>query len=257
MKRNGAKASPLSLLNSMAALFPKIYDLIDKNTNKHATLRCYEPISTEGSSEPWDTFTVKPLNPPGALSLLLLRSDPMYELGSESLRKQLLIEHLLVLHQRVDNELIGRRYPRKKIQDLLAGQVSAQNPTSSPLLEEVLCELFRLQKIHIDRRAKAITFSPPDLRLWKSDRPVLFAELDNCWNFTPLKQQPLGTWLEQKEEEGWKVSWPTADGKFEDIKATLLQKQKLPEGKHKKDELAVHLGRLQALQTLTELQLKT
>jgi len=241
----------------MAALFPKIYDIIGQNPTKHATLRCSLSSSTEGSPELWDGFTVKPLNPPGALSLLLLHFDPMYELGSEALRKQILTEQLLVLHQRVDKELVGRRFPRKKIQDLLAGQVSAQSPIASPLLEEVLCELFQVQKILIDRRAKVLSFSPPDPRLWKQDRPLLFAEPDNCWSFTSSQSHSLSTWLQQKEQEGWKLSWPTADGKLEDIKAILLAKNRLPEGKVKKDDLAVLAGRLQALTVLDELQLKT
>lgn len=241
----------------MAALFPKIYDVIDKNPTKHATLRWRELISTEGSSEQWESFCVMPLDPPGALSLLMLRTDPMYELGSPSLRKQILTEQLLVLHTRVDKELVGRRYPRKKIQDLLAGQISAQSPASSPLLEEVLCELFQVQKILIDRRSKTIQFSPPDPRLWKSDRRLVFSEPDNCWSFTPSESISLPVWLQQKEQENWQLSWPTADGKFEDLKAILVAKHRLPEGKVKKDELAVLVGRLQSLDCLTELQLKT
>ena len=67
----------------MAALFPKIYDVINQNPNKDATLRWREPIPTQGSSfESWEGFVLKPLNPPGTLSLLMAVSDPMYEMGS-------------------------------------------------------------------------------------------------------------------------------------------------------------------------------
>jgi hypothetical protein len=241
----------------MAALFPKIYDIIDQNPNKHATLRCGSPISTEGSPELWDCFSLKPLTPPGALSLLLLRFDPMYELGSPALRKQILTEQLMVLHERVDKELVGRRFPRKKIQDLLAGQLSAQTPSDSFLLEEVLCELFHVQKILMDRRSKTIAFAPSDPRLWVSDRPVVFSERENTWSFQPSHSKPLAEWLEQKEHEGWKVSWPTADGKFEELKGLLLQSNALPLGKAKKEELAQILGRRQTLTTFQTLQLKT
>ncbi len=241
----------------MAALFPKIYDIIDQNPNKHATLRWREPISTEGSPELWDCFSLKPLNPPGALSLLLLRKDPMYELGSLALRKQILTEQLMTLHERVDKELVGRRFPRKKIQDLLAGQVSATAPTDSFLLEEVLCELFHMQKIVMDRRSKTIRFAPSDPRLWVSDRPVVFAEHDNCWSFQATESKSVTEWLEQKEQEGWTLSWPTADGKFEELKGLLLQLNQMPEGKHKKEELSKILGRHQALTTFRNLGLKT
>lgn len=240
----------------MAALFPKIYDMIDQNPHKHATLRWREPISTEGSSEAWDSFSMTPLDPPGALSLFLFRTDPMYSLGSIPLRKQILKETLLQLHERVDKELVGRRFPRKKIQDLLANQISVQNPQSSALLEDVLCELFQRQKIHIDRRNKAITFSPPDPRVWTTEKPVDVSEIDNAWLMSPSKTVSLDTWLKQKEEEGWKISWPTADAKFEDLKSILLQKSSLPMGKSKKEDLALLLGKLQTLELVSKIELK-
>lgn len=234
----------------MAALFPKIYDIIDTNPHKHTTLRWREPMATEGSSEQWDIFSVKPLNPPGALSMICMMEDPMFDMGSIALKKQILMEKLLVLHERVDKELVGRRYPRKKIQDLLAGQVSAQNPISSPVLEGALCELFQMQKVLLNRKTKQITFSPSDLRLWSSDRKVFFGEEDNCWFFTPEQQVPLEDWLTQKEEQGWSIAWPTADGKFEDLKAILIAKNQNFLPKDKKDDLAKRVGRLQALTNL-------
>ncbi len=244
----------------MAALFPKIYDVITKNPNLYATLRWREPTSTEGSvPELWDLFSLKPLDPPGPLSMLCSRVDPMYEIGSLALKKQIITEQLLILHERVDKELIGRRYPRKKIQDLLAGQVSAQTAPFSKVLEEALCELFQVQKIHCNRRNKSISFSPPDLRLWVStaDRPLVFAEEDNCWIFTPETNILFHDWLTQKQEQGWSIAWPTADGKLEDIKAALISKHIVPDGKLKKEELAHVLGKAQAIDHLRELQMTT
>jgi hypothetical protein len=245
----------------MAALFPKIYDVIDLNPNKHATLRWCEPTSTQGSKEElWDIFQVKPLSPPGALSILLTITEPMYELGTIPLRKQLLTEHLLTLHTRVDNELVGRRFPRRKIQDLLAAEVSAQSPSGSALLEEVLCELFGVQKVHFQRKSKKITFYPPDLRLWRSDKPIIFAEEDNTWMFTPTQHLRFLDWLLAKEDEGWSLSWPTADGKLEEIKSKLLSHQvvlQAPAGstKLKKEDLAKALGRVEAIKVLRDLRL--
>ncbi len=239
----------------MASLFPTIYDVIDKNPSKHTTLRCSEPISTEGSAQ-WDQFSVKPLDPPGALSVLLIQSDPMYELGSTPLRKQILVEHLLLLHERVDKELIGRRYPRKKIQDLLATEVSAQTPKSSTLLEEVLCELFHVQKVVLNRRAKTIQVYPPDLRTWSSEKPIVFAEEDNCWIFKPLRQQLLVNWFMDKETDGWTIAWPTADAKFEDLKMEISQRNLCLNGgfKGKKDDAARIVGRAQAIANLATMK---
>lgn len=242
----------------MAALFPKIYDIIDKNPSKHEILRWREPTSTEVlQPESWDIFTLRPLDPPGALSLLLLHTEPMYELCSLALRKQLLTEDLMSLHTRIDKELIGRRYPRKKIQDLLAGELSSQKPSGSFLLEEALCELFQLQKVLLNRRTKTIAFFPPDLRLWTSEKPIVFAEDENVWSFRPTQTISFVSWLTKKEDEGWKVSWPTADGKYEELKAAMVTRNLALEGKQKKEELAHILGRAQAIQTLSTISIQS
>jgi hypothetical protein len=241
----------------MAALFPKIYDIIDKNPTKHEILRWREPTSTEVlATETWDRFLLKPLEPPGALSLLLLRQEPMYELGSVALRKQLLMETLLTMHERVDKELVGRRYPRKKIQDLLAAELSSLKPSGSPLLDEVLCELFQVQKITLNRKLKSVSFSPPDPRLWTPTKQVIFGDEDSMWSFTPTSDLSLGAWLLQKQEDGWKVSWPTADGKYEEMKMSLTQRGIAFTPKQKKDELAHVLGKSQALETLSKIYVK-
>jgi hypothetical protein len=186
-----------------------------------------------------------------------MAKDPMYELGSIALRKQIQVETLLTLHERVDKELVGRRFPRKKIQDLLAGQISAQTPTATPLLEEVLCELYQVQKVQINRRTKALSFFPPDLRVWTSQKPILFSDEENAWSFLPVEQGSFSSWLRQKEEEGWKVSWPTADGKLDEVKAGLMERNVLYDPKHKKDDLAHMLGRAQALVSLQELSFQS
>jgi hypothetical protein len=242
----------------MAALFPKIYDVIDKNPTKHEILRWREPTSTEVlKPEIWDTFALRPLDPPGALSLLLLHTEPMYELGSVALRKQLLTEHMMTLHERIDKELIGRRYPRKKLQDLLAGELSAQKPSGSPLLEEALCQLFQVQKILLHRRAKTISFFPPDLRTWTSEKPILFGDEENVWSLNPIQSMSLVSWLTTKEEEGWKLTWPTAEGNYEELKAAMVTRNIVVEGKQKKDQLASLLGRHQALQSLSGISIQS
>lgn len=241
----------------MAALFPKIYDVIDKNPNKHEILRWRQPTSTEVlPSEQWETFALRPLDPPGALSLLLLSQEPLYELGSVALRKQILTETLLKMHERVDKELVGRRYPRKKIQDLLAAELSSGKPSGSPLLDDVLCELFQVQKITMNRKTKSLSFSPPDPRLWTDSKPVVFSEEDSVWSFQPTSELTLGPWLLKKQEDGWKISWPTADGKHEELKVALTQRGVTFTSKQKKDELAEMLGRSQSVENLSKIHVK-
>lgn len=245
----------------MAALFPKLYDIIERNPNKDKTLRWSSLTPTQGSGEQWDIFEMKPLDPPGSLSGLLFQSDILYEMATPALRRQLLTEHLLVLHERVDKELVGRRFPRKKIQDILSGQLALQSPQHSTLLDEVLCELFQVQKVLLHRKSKTIHFFPPDLRVWKADRPIVFGEEEGSWILRPAQNKSFLAWLEEKEDQSWKILWPTAEGKLEDMKATLEQRQLkvnpiLVNTKVKKEDYARVLGRSDAIHVLSDLDLK-
>jgi hypothetical protein len=85
----------------------------------------------------------------------------------------------------------------------------------------------------------------------------VFAEEDNVWSFQPVFQGSFGDWLVAKEDEGWKLSWPTAEGKYEELKAALVTRNIVLEGKLKKDELASILGRAQALQILRSLRIES
>ena len=248
------------------SVFPEIYKLIANNPHKHATLRLRPVTQTQGSEsqETWDRFRLKPIQPPGALSLLLWHTDSMYALGTSALRKQILTEQLLELQLRAEREIVGRRYPRKKIQDLLANELTADEGAHSVsnILEEVLCELFLIQKVQLNRKKKSIAFFPPDLRNWSSERPILFADDENCWSFEHEGSFAFLSWLTQKEEEGWTLRWPTAEGKLEELKVeatkrglTIHAAPGSDSQKVKKEDYARVIGRAEALTILGKLNL--
>jgi hypothetical protein len=77
-----------------------------------------------------------------------------------------------------------------------------------------------------------------------------------------VKPTPFLQWLTGKEEEQWKVQWPTAEGKMEDLKSEVLKRNltahTLPGAasqKVKKEDWARTLGRCQAMEILGRLQL--
>jgi hypothetical protein len=260
------------MATAATSIFPEIYNIINKNPNRNNALTTsvrggsHTPTQSLSEGEPWEIFSLKPIQPPGALSLILWNTNSLYSLASVPLRKQLLVDTLLELHGRVDNELIGRRWPRKKIQDLLAGQVSANDSASSTpvMLEEVLCELFRIQKVQVNRKTKTISFFPRDVRCWVSDRPVIFADDDNCWYFDAEQNKSVLGWVSEKEEQSWTIQWPTADGKLEELKAALTKKNLVAHTtftsdtqKLRKDDYARILGRAESIEILGQLNLRT
>ena len=237
--------------------FAKLYETIETNPYRDHTidLRSSQTQLRREQYETWDVFYQKPLNPPGSLSQFLLNTDSLYQAASPILRKQIMNEKLLEIQERIDTELVGRRWPRKKIQDALANQFNSY--TYSELVEEALCELYQFQKIILHRKTKKISFYPTDLRLWKSDRPVYLGDDEGCWAYEPIQPLHFLQWLTQKEDEEWKVEWPTAEGKMEEIKSEVLKRNlvahTLPGSdtkKVKKDDWARTLGRAQAIETL-------
>jgi hypothetical protein len=244
----------------MSAYLPKLYDVVDGNPFRDITLDL--PSSAKElrreHMETWDCFTQKPLQPPGSLSQFFLCTDPLYSIASVSLRNQLQKEKLLEIHERVEKELVGRRWSRKKIQDALSNQINA--PSYSELVEQVLGELYRVQKIILHRKTKSISFVPSDLRLWKSDTPIFVGDDEGCWSYEVTEPVNLLEWLTEKEDEQWKLDWPTADGKLEDLKAELQRRSLTAHAsfgsKLKKEDWARTLGRCQAIETLVRLQLK-
>jgi hypothetical protein len=247
----------------MAALFPKIYDVVDGNPFRDITIeiRPSGQTETETESERWDCFFQTPLNPPGSLSQFLLTMDPLYGAASPALRKQIQTEKVLEIQERVENELVGRRWPRKKIHDALGEQINSSSAPFSELVEEVLCDLYHFQKIVVHRNSKSISFCPSDLRLWRSDRPIYVGDDEGCWSYEPVKPKGLLQWMTEKEEEGWKLKWPTAEGKLEELKADVLKRNLIAHAlpgsdkKVKKEDWARVLGRCQAIETLGRLQL--
>ena len=243
----------------MAALFPKIYDHIDSNPSRMKGLVFETTKEVDGT--PWDIFVTKPLLIPGPISLLLTHTDTMYSYGLPSIQKTILREKILELQEQAES--LGRRWSKKKVQDLLAKQL--ESSSSDKMLEEVLCELFHVQKVVVNKEKKSIGFFPPDMRVWKSDRLVIYSDQDNRWVTTPNDtNMSLLSWVTKKEDEGWSIAWPTAEGKFEDMKAAVAKRQldvhPLPGSplgtRIKKDDWARVLGRAEAIECWADLGLK-
>ena len=251
----------------MAALFPKIYDIIEGNPFRDVNLDLRPSESAlrreQSPSETWDCFVQAPLNPPGSLSQFMLNTESMYGSASPALRKQLQKEKLIQIQERVDAELVGRKWSRKKIHDALGEQINASTAPYSALVEEILSELYSYQKIIVHRKTKSISFFPTDLRVWKTDTPIYVGDDEGCWSYEVTKSKDLLTWICEKEEDSWKIHWPTADGKMEEIKANVLKRnltaRPLPGSpigtKVKKEDWARTLGKAQSIEILANLRL--
>lgn len=237
-----------------------VFTWIQKNPSKHH-LPGFQAKKTNDEAQDqffWDgsTKTLLPLS--GSLSCLLTFHDPVFRYASENGQRQILRDAILELQERIDKELVGRKWSRRKLQELVSAELAEKKPTMNPALEEALCELYHIQKIMIHHNDKKIMFFPPDLRLWKSDWKVMMSDSENLWLYE--KEFPSLSfflqWLQEKENE-WTVCWPSADGKLEDLRAELQSKgltahPRVPGEKVKKDDYSRVLGRAQAISILAK-----
>ena len=233
-----------------------IYKWSALNPHKHH-LPTYATTTNDGP-EKWDGFEKSLLPLPGALSGILFCTDTMFRDSTPSVQTQMLREKILELQERVPNDLVGRRWSRKKILELLSAELAEKAPKTEDALEVSLCELFGVQKIQISLQSKSIRFLPPDIRNWKRDRPVLVFDFENLWAFEnpELKMgKSLHDWLIKKEQESWSIAWSVAEGKLEDLKVALTKMNltphsKIPGQKIKKEDYSRILGRAEAITIL-------
>jgi hypothetical protein len=195
-----------------------------------------------------------PLDPPGPVSFYLWHTDPLYRGGGLTLRKQILRETLLEVGKLVESDCKGHRWQRKKILEQLAAQQTAavSPPQDTHELDEALCYLLGFQKIIVDDIHKKVLHFPANFREWSKDKPVWTTTLGTrCALHLPGEKHlssGLGGWLLSQESDGWKITWPTVDGKLDDIKKKCVDLAISPRGvdKPKKEDWAAILGRSQA-----------
>lgn len=203
-----------------------------------------------------------PLEPPGPVALYLWKTDAEFRGGTSAVRRTILRDKLISIHERVEVELRGVKWSRKKIlEQLAAQQTSAVSPPMlTPELDIGLCALFGYQKVDVDEANKKIRFFPADPRTWSKEYPIWGATAGGRAALHRQGEESIGVglayWLGERETEGWKIDWPDAEGTLEDIKGKLLQRG-VGVGtsiqKPKKADYAAALGRAEALAHLASL----
>lgn len=239
---------------------------IEKNPHKqHHLPRSAMNTNDDALLEPvvWDQFRKVRLDVPGCLSCCFMQTDPLYRSSTVNSQKHILRDAIMELEERIHKELVGRKWSRRKLVEQVSAQLAEKAPTMEVALEEALCELFGVQKLMINHREKTISFFPTDPRVWKSGVPLIVSDSDNVWLYEPVDGAlDMGSrmvqWLEGKEDQGWRIGWPVADGRFEELKAALEAKglsarAKVPGEKVKKEDYARTLGRAEALSALLKL----
>jgi len=217
----------------------------------------------EGDEQPASAavgLTPTPLEPPGPVSLALWKTNPEFRAATAQVRRAILRETILTLGTRVEEELRGIKWSRKKVQEQLAAQQTAavSPPMDTPELDNALAHLYGYQKVVVDEANKKVRFFPHDPRTWSAEFPIWGATAGARAVLHSRGEGSVGRglakWLSDREGEGWKIDWPEADGKLEDLKSKLLRvglSVGVKLDKPKKADYAVAVGKAEALAHLT------
>jgi hypothetical protein len=242
-------------------------DLLESNPTIATTV---PPISIQVCSDTNETDEIPstvcgwvptPLEPPGPVAAVLWKTNPEFRAGSLPVRKTILRETIIQLQERIDRELRGHRWSRKKIVEQLVAQQSsdASPPQNTKELNDALAFLYEIQFVIVDEANKKINWSPEDVRVWSTGRPVWAVSLGSRAIFHKIGEEPvgkqLGRWVSDRETEKWRINWPVADGTLEALKGRLSGMNVgmgIRTEKPKKADYAVVLGRAEAIHALEE-----
>jgi hypothetical protein len=222
---------------------------------------CSDTNETEETPSTLCGWVPTPLEPPGPLGAILWKTNPEFRAGSVNIRRTILRDTIIHLQTRIEKELKGHRWSRKKIIEQLALQQSADisPPQDTKDLNEALAFLYEIQIVFVDEANKKISWVPEDPRVWSADRPVWGLSVGSRAVFHLQREETvaskLSQWVSDREAEKWRFAWPTAEGTLEAIKAKMLE-MNIGVGpridKPKKADYAVVLGRAEAIHHLNQ-----
>jgi hypothetical protein len=210
-----------------------LYKLLATNPNRFASV---DPIDLKVHSDTQDKedrpaticgWVPMPLEPPGPVSAALWKTNPEFRAATPPVRRTILREAIITLQQRVENELRGRKWQRKKIMEQLSAQQSADAspPQDTRELDAALAHFYQVQLVIVDEANKKIRWVPEDPRTWSASQPVWGLSLGSRAIFHRSNESNVGTalsqWLSDREVAGWRIEFPLAEGTLESMKQTM------------------------------------
>ena len=256
-------------LNHYTYLYLRIMESLNKilknNPNRYATVAPIEITIISDTQENEKTpatacgWIPTPLEPPGPVAAVLWKTNAEFRAGTSTVRRTILRDTIIHLQTRVENELRGRQWSRKKIMEQLTAQQTAD---SSPVqdtkeLDAALAHFYQVQIVFVDEANKKIKWMPEDPRTWSASIPVWGLSVGSRAVYHNRNESSVGSklskWLSDRENDGWSTSYLDAEGTLESIKQTMSE-MNIGVGsrieKPKKADYAAALGRAQTVRHL-------
>ncbi len=206
----------------------------------------------ESKEELWGA-SVQHLSPARLTTAWRYLEDPLMILGGSSYRATEVRDRTFDLQKEALANVRGnRKLTKAKMGDALSSLKPNEDQTK--ILAMVLYELKQIQTVCFDEESKTLWTVPEDFCAWSKERTTLWVS-KGCDRMLEGSSLGLGRWIGDREDEGWTIPWPVADGGLEEIKAELnsrglTAKPAVFGAKVKKEDYARALGRAKAVEHL-------
>ena len=199
---------------------------------------------------------IRVLSPARITTAWLLTQDPLMLVAGQGYRSTEVRDKSFALMQEALTNLRGnRKLTKGKMSDALSSIKLTVDQTK--VIAGILLALHRIQTVCYDADAKTVWTVPEDIRAWSSSYTTLWvdARCEQMLDWPSSTSPNLGSWLADRDAEGWKFEWPVAEGSFEEIKSRAAALDVSPRAmqpgvKVKKEDWAKALGKAEAIEHL-------
>lgn len=203
----------------------------------------------------WGADKVR-LSPARLIAAWLMLEDPLMRIAGEGYRAGEVRSNSFELQAEAVSSLRGnRKLTKAKMADALSALKPSEDQTK--IIAAILLATKQIQTVCFNEDAKTLWTMPEDLRAWSFSAKTLWvnAHCEIMLEWGSGDAPKLGAWLSDREEEGWKIEWPIAEGTMEEMKRLVTERGILPKpaefgAKVKKEDWARTLGRCQAVEHL-------
>lgn len=231
--------------------------MIDANPHRNdcppvVSMKMHDEVDRLPAEHIWGG-AVQTLLPPRLTTAWRYLEDPLMVVGGSSYRTTEVRDKTFDLQKEAFSTIRGnRKLTKAKLGDALSSL--KPNDDQTKILAMVLFEVKQIQTVCFDQDAKQFWTVPDDLCAWSNGRATLWVT-KGCDRMVDGSKLNLGAWLSDRDEEGWTIPWPIADGGLEELKTELASrgltaKPAILGAKVKKEDYARALGRARAVEHL-------
>lgn len=197
------------------------------------------------------------LSPAKLMTAFNYLKDPLMVLAGQAYVSTQVRDTSFQLQEKAVASIRGNR---KLTKATMADALSAMNPTveQTKKVAMILYEIYEVKTVCFDSEAKTLWTVPDDLRRW-SPGPAIWIDA-RCehmidWSSDSAKEVKMGEWLSDREDDGWSIAWPVAEGSFEEIKQKVIGRNVSPRvPKPKKEDWAKTLGKCEAIEHFLQME---